>query len=71
MAMTDEGLEFCMLPVWITNIQYYHKWSMTALHFIFEYIKYELPMAVDYDRWLQWAIEDFSSMHVLSKMILQ
>ena len=66
MTMTDGGLEFCMFPVWITNNQYYHKWSMTAPKwgledFNFEYIKYESPMNVDYDGWLQWAMKYFSS----------
>ena len=51
MAMTDGGLEFCMFPVWFTNNQYYHEWSMTARQwgledFDFEYIKYESPMSV-------------------------
>ena len=39
--------------------------------FDFEVIKYESPMAIDYDCWLHWAMEYFSSAYICTlKMIL-
>ena len=45
----------------IMKDQWRHDSQRGLEDFNFKFIKYESPMATDYDGWLQWAMEDFSS----------